>query len=187
VDILIGQDTGPQGLVRSIDGPDANRIKDDIRNIIQLTVVDGSGRIVTFDEVHRRSDTETVGELRIASIPFGETCHFLLLMGHWKWDYRGGGSRRELCEHLQFIDPAGRRVKRTDDNRERKSYAYHVAYRGGRGIYIGNWKDHRAGGKRRKTHGGVPVSRKPGGNMDGKTGAYRKRVERLGPGREHGL
>jgi hypothetical protein len=87
VDILIGKDAGPQGLTRTIAGPDADRIKDDIRNIIQLIVTDDSGTIVAFDEVRRENDDDGVAELRIESIPFGATYHFLLLMGHWERDY----------------------------------------------------------------------------------------------------
>ncbi|MDR0387682.1 MAG: right-handed parallel beta-helix repeat-containing protein [Treponema sp.] len=82
VDILIGKDTA-----RSVAGPDAARIKGDIRNIIQLIVIDESGKIVAFKEARRGSDTEKAAELRIESIPLGETYNFLLLMGHWERDY----------------------------------------------------------------------------------------------------
>jgi hypothetical protein len=91
VDILIGKDTEES---RSIAGPDAERIKNDIRNIIQLIVTDDSGNIVAFDEVRREKDSDTEALLWIKSIPFGPTYHFLLLMGHWERDYdaESGGS-----------------------------------------------------------------------------------------------
>jgi hypothetical protein len=83
VDILIGKDTAS----RSVAGPDTNRIKADIRNIIQLIVTDDSGNIIAFDEARRGSDTEAAAELRIESLPFGQKYHFLLLMGHWERNY----------------------------------------------------------------------------------------------------
>jgi hypothetical protein len=84
VDILIGKDAGD---ARSIAGPDADRIKGNLRNIIQLVVVDGSGNIAAFDEVRRESDDDEEAVLRIDSIPFGQTYYFLLLMGHWERNY----------------------------------------------------------------------------------------------------
>jgi hypothetical protein len=82
VDVFIG-DTG----ARSVAGPDANRIKGDIRNIIQLIVMDDTGNIAAFDEVRRESDAQTEAELWIDSLPFGKSYHFLLLMGHWERNY----------------------------------------------------------------------------------------------------
>jgi hypothetical protein len=84
VDILIGKDAAD---ARSVAGPDADRIKGDIRNIIQLIVVNESGQIVAFDEVRRGSGIEDSAVLRVDSIPFGQIYHFLLLMGHWERDY----------------------------------------------------------------------------------------------------
>jgi hypothetical protein len=57
-------------------------------------VVDNTGKIVAFDEVRRGNDDETEAELRIDSITFGGTYHFLLLMGHWERNYAAedGGS-----------------------------------------------------------------------------------------------
>ncbi|MDR0387626.1 MAG: hypothetical protein LBH57_06275 [Treponema sp.] len=83
VDILIGNDTQ----ARSVAGPSAERIKGSIRNIIQLVVTDNSGNIVAFDEDRRASGDIDAAELRIDSLPFGQTYHFLLLMGHWERDY----------------------------------------------------------------------------------------------------
>jgi hypothetical protein len=80
VNILIGKDTAP----RSIAGPSTERIKGDIRNIIQLIVVDNHGTIVAFDEARRKNNADKDAELRIEAIPFNETYHFLLLMGHWE-------------------------------------------------------------------------------------------------------
>jgi hypothetical protein len=84
VDIQIGKDTEKS---RSVAGPDADRIKGDIRNIVQLIVVNNAGEIVAFDEVRRQKDTDEIAELRLESIPFGQMYHFLLLMGHWNRDY----------------------------------------------------------------------------------------------------
>jgi hypothetical protein len=89
IDILIGKDTED---ARSIAGPGPDRIKGNIRNIIQLIVVDNSGSIVAFDEVRRKNDAETEGVLRIDSITFGQTYYFLLLMGHWERNYDGENS-----------------------------------------------------------------------------------------------
>jgi hypothetical protein len=83
-DILIGGDG------RSIAGPDAARIQGDIRNIVQLIVVDDSGKIVAFEEVRRKSDTERDATLTVDTLPFDHTYHFLLLMGHWERDYLPG-------------------------------------------------------------------------------------------------
>ncbi|MDR0386403.1 MAG: right-handed parallel beta-helix repeat-containing protein [Treponema sp.] len=84
VDILIGQDSP----ARSVAGPDIARIKGDIRNIIQLIVVDKeTGKLVAFDEIRRSNASETEAQLRIDSVPFGKTYSFLLLMGHWERDY----------------------------------------------------------------------------------------------------
>jgi hypothetical protein len=88
VDVLIGKDTVAEAQARSVDGPDAGRIKGDVRNILQLIVVDKSGKIAAFDEVRRGNDKETEGTLRIETIAYGETYHFLLLMGHWERDYK---------------------------------------------------------------------------------------------------
>jgi hypothetical protein len=50
IDIIIGKD----GSARTVAGPDADRIKGDIRNIIQLVVVDKLTRqIAAFDEVQQ--------------------------------------------------------------------------------------------------------------------------------------
>jgi hypothetical protein len=87
VDVLIGKDT--RTLARSVAGPDADRVKRDLHNIIQLVVVDTTGNIVAFDEVRRGSDAKNEAELRIESIPFGQKYYFLLLMGHWERDYAG--------------------------------------------------------------------------------------------------
>jgi hypothetical protein len=84
IDVLIGQGAKT---ARSVAGPDQSRIRGDIRNIIQLMVVNDSGRIVAFDEVRRGSDAENDAVLEIDSIPFNQTYHFLLLMGHWERDY----------------------------------------------------------------------------------------------------
>jgi hypothetical protein len=85
LDVLIGKDAEDG---RSIAGPDAARIKGTgIRNIIQLIVADKEGKIVAFDEVRRERDDEEAALLRIDSIAFGQTYHFLLLMGHWERDY----------------------------------------------------------------------------------------------------
>jgi hypothetical protein len=78
---------GKDGSARSVAGPGTDRIKGDIRNIIQLVVVNDSGKIVAFDEVRRAGELETEAVLSINSIPFGQTYHFLLLMGHWERDY----------------------------------------------------------------------------------------------------
>jgi hypothetical protein len=84
VDVQIGQHSGED---RSLVGPGSERIKGDIRNIIQLTVVNDAGEIVAFDEVRRGSDAEANAVLAIDNIPFGYNYHFLLLMGHWERDY----------------------------------------------------------------------------------------------------
>jgi hypothetical protein len=85
LDVLIGKDAKDG---RSIAGPDAARIKGTgIRNIVQLIVADSSGKIVAFDEVRRGSDAEKKALLRIDSISFRQTYHFLLLMGHWERNY----------------------------------------------------------------------------------------------------
>ncbi|MDR2742946.1 MAG: hypothetical protein LBB98_12450 [Treponema sp.] len=83
IDILIGND----GSARSIAGPDSTRIKGDIRNFMQLIVVDNTGNIVALAEARREDDDDTDGLLSINSIAFGPTYHFLLLMGHWNRDY----------------------------------------------------------------------------------------------------
>jgi hypothetical protein len=84
IDVLIGKDTGE---ARSIAGPDAARIKGDIRNIIQLIVVNDKGAIVAFDEVRRGSDNEKEAKLRVEALTFNKKYNFLLLMGHWERDY----------------------------------------------------------------------------------------------------
>jgi hypothetical protein len=72
---------------RAVAGPDSARIKGDIRNFVQLIVVDDDGNIAAFDECRRTGDDDTEAELFINSITFGRTYHFLLLMGHWERDY----------------------------------------------------------------------------------------------------
>jgi hypothetical protein len=44
------------------------------------------------------SDGDTGAELRIESIPFGETYNFLLLMGHWERNYPQGSSEHYVYE-----------------------------------------------------------------------------------------
>jgi hypothetical protein len=83
VDVLIGEDVQ----ARSVAGPDADRIKGSISNIVQLIVVDDSGTVVAFDEVRRKNKDEEKGELWIESIRFGQNYHFLLLIGHWERNY----------------------------------------------------------------------------------------------------
>ncbi|MDR2740675.1 MAG: hypothetical protein LBB98_00750 [Treponema sp.] len=83
VDIQVGKDTGD---ARSAAGPDAARIKGDLRNIVQLIVVDKDGNIVAFDEVRRKNEDPAPARLTIDSIDFGQTYAFLLLMGYWKHD-----------------------------------------------------------------------------------------------------
>jgi hypothetical protein len=83
VDVLVGKDAD---VSRSIAGLDAGRIKgSNIRNIIQLIVVDDSGAIVGFSENRREKDTDPAWELHIDSLPLGQTYHFLLQMGHWNY------------------------------------------------------------------------------------------------------
>jgi hypothetical protein len=84
VDVMIGKNRED---ARSVAGPGPDRIKGDIRNIIQLIVVDNSGNIAAFDEVRREKNSDTEAALRIESLPFGQTYHFLLLMGHRDRDY----------------------------------------------------------------------------------------------------
>jgi hypothetical protein len=99
LDVLIGKDAEDG---RSIAGPDAARIKGTgIRNIIQLIVADKDGKIVAFDEVRRERDDEEAALLRIDSIAFGQTYHFLLLMGHWERDY----TQTESEEYQYTDDP----------------------------------------------------------------------------------
>jgi hypothetical protein len=69
VDIIIGKD----GSSRTVAGPDDDRIKGDIRNIIQLVVVNDGDEIIAFAEDRRKSDDDTEGTLRIDSITFGQT------------------------------------------------------------------------------------------------------------------
>jgi hypothetical protein len=91
VDILIGKD----GSARTVAGPDSARIKSDIRNVIQLVVTDDAGHLIAFDEDRRESDTDQAASLAIDSITFGQTYHFLILIGHWERDFpaekTGGG------------------------------------------------------------------------------------------------
>jgi hypothetical protein len=75
------------GSSRSIAGPTAATIKGDIRNILQLIVVDEAGTIVAFDEARRHDATELAAVLNIPSIEYNKNYHFLLLMGHWERDY----------------------------------------------------------------------------------------------------
>jgi hypothetical protein len=78
---------GVTGGTRSIAGPTAARITGDIRNMVQLMVIDSAGDIVAYDEVRRKNDTETDAVLVIDNIPFAEKYYFFLLMGHWERDY----------------------------------------------------------------------------------------------------
>jgi hypothetical protein len=80
VDILIGKDPADD---RSIAGPDADRIKGDIRNFVQLIVVNNKGAIVAFDEIRREKNSDNRAVLKVDSLPFGHTYYFLLLMGRW--------------------------------------------------------------------------------------------------------
>jgi hypothetical protein len=91
VDIFIGKD----GSVRTVMGPDSSMIKDDIRNIFQLIVVDKDDdndkpAIVAFDEYRRPNKEETAATLSIDSIAFGKKYDFLLLMGHWERETNEG-------------------------------------------------------------------------------------------------
>ncbi|MDR0386999.1 MAG: hypothetical protein LBH57_03090, partial [Treponema sp.] len=81
VDVLIGKDTQ----ARSIAGPSAERIREGIRNIYQLIVINDDGKIVAFDEVRRMKQDDNTATFRIESLGFGHDYHFLLLMGYWKW------------------------------------------------------------------------------------------------------
>jgi hypothetical protein len=104
VDIFIGPDTQS----RSIAGPDNARIMGDIRNIIQLIVMDDSGKIVVFNEVRRKNDAEKDVKLIIEAIPFGKTYHFLLLMGHWERDYGAeAGGNYEYTDNPPTLLAAG--------------------------------------------------------------------------------
>ncbi|MDR3131174.1 MAG: hypothetical protein LBU18_06470 [Treponema sp.] len=85
VDIMIGKDAG---ISRSVAGPDEARIKGDIRNFIQLIVLNESGGIVRYDEERRTDDSQTEANLNIDSIAFGQKYYFLLLMGHWERNYQ---------------------------------------------------------------------------------------------------
>ncbi|MDR2743346.1 MAG: hypothetical protein LBB98_14520 [Treponema sp.] len=84
IDILIGKD----GSARSVAGPDSTRIKgDNIRNFIQLVVVDKTTKqIVAFDEDRMTDKDDEEAVLSIESITFGNNYNFLLLMGHWEHD-----------------------------------------------------------------------------------------------------
>jgi PBP1b-binding outer membrane lipoprotein LpoB len=84
MDVVIGKDTED---ARSVAGPKAERIKENIRNIVQLIVVDDKGSIVAFDEVRRGSDNEDKAKLRVETLLFNKKYHFLLLMGHWERNY----------------------------------------------------------------------------------------------------
>jgi hypothetical protein len=83
MDVFIGPDAG----TRTVAGPDAARVKGDIRNIVQLIVTDTDGHIVAFDEVRRQRDADNDAELSIDSLVYGRTYNFLLLMGHWERTY----------------------------------------------------------------------------------------------------
>jgi hypothetical protein len=84
LEVMIGKD----GQARSVAGPSADRIKGDIRNVIQLVVLDkATKRITAFDEVRRETDGSDPAVLAIESLPFGKEYCFLLLMGHWERDY----------------------------------------------------------------------------------------------------
>jgi hypothetical protein len=84
IDIMVGQN----GQLRSVASPGSARIKGDIRNIIQLIVVDNDAKeIIAFDEVRRGNDSSGQAILEIDSLPLGRTYSFLLLMGHWERDY----------------------------------------------------------------------------------------------------
>jgi hypothetical protein len=78
---------GKDGTARAVAGLDSTLIRGDIRNIVQLIVVDDSGNIAAFDEVRREKESDTEAVLAINSITFGQTYHFLLLMGHWERNY----------------------------------------------------------------------------------------------------
>ncbi|MDR2743319.1 MAG: exo-alpha-sialidase, partial [Treponema sp.] len=80
VDIFIGKD----GSARSVAGPDSAQIKGNIRNFMQLIVVDDTGNIVAYAEDRRLNEEDTEGVLSINSIAFGQNYRFLLLMGHWE-------------------------------------------------------------------------------------------------------
>jgi hypothetical protein len=83
VDIIIGE-VNPS---RSIAGPSTERIKGDIRNIIQLIVMNDVGDVIAFDEIRRAGEDEKEAVLNIPAIEFNKNYHFLLLMGHWERDY----------------------------------------------------------------------------------------------------
>jgi hypothetical protein len=82
IDVLIGKD----GSARTVAGPDSGRIKEGIHNFMQLIVVDDGGNIAAFDEDRRENAGDLNGLLTIDSLVFGNTYHFLLLMGYWKHD-----------------------------------------------------------------------------------------------------
>jgi hypothetical protein len=84
VDVQIGKETEDG---KSIAGPDSARIKGaNIRNFIQLIVVNEEGTIVALEEARKENDSDTQAILKIETLTFGQTYHFLLLMGHWDRD-----------------------------------------------------------------------------------------------------
>jgi hypothetical protein len=84
VDVLIGNNGEA---LRSVAGPNGNRIKGDIRNFLQLIVVNKDGDIVAITESRRENAQDREGTLILSGIPVGHTYYFLLLMGHWNRDY----------------------------------------------------------------------------------------------------
>jgi hypothetical protein len=102
VDINIGKN----GRARSIAGPGAGLIQTgNIRNVIQLMVLNSQGEIVAFDEARRGSDNEAAATLTIESIPFNNTYNFLLLMGHWDRDYEAEKTSGGTYVYIESLPP----------------------------------------------------------------------------------
>jgi hypothetical protein len=70
---------------RSVTGPNAeNIVKDSLRNVMQLIVLNGAGEIVSFADVCKETTDDLAVTLPV-SVTAGETYHFLFLQGHWPY------------------------------------------------------------------------------------------------------
>jgi hypothetical protein len=77
---------------RTVAGPDAARIAGrNIRNFIQVIVVDAeTKKVVAIAEDRRSDDGDDAATLTIKKIRYGRTYNFLMLQGHWEWKGKNG-------------------------------------------------------------------------------------------------
>jgi hypothetical protein len=80
--------SGGEGDSRAIVGPQSGAIRyGQIRNIVQVIVVDIDGQLVDFQQAVRNNDTETSTTVYVRNLWPGRKYHFLVLTGHKDRNY----------------------------------------------------------------------------------------------------